>query len=90
MNKSFTSIYNCLIAVTSDQQAFLIKSEPNISEVFDGCDLDDNISERGSIPRTAGIYKCEIELYSYWHDPRFEPGEWETDFSILNIEEIHI
>ncbi len=55
-------IHDCIIAVTDNDMAILLKSEPNLIEenVFDGHYLEDNLSDTKNIPKEAGIYKCKI------------------------------
>lgn len=81
---------NCIIAVTFDGRAFLIKAENNLEEAFDGSDLDDNLTNKNLLPIEAGIYKCVIRYHSYkYHHPQ-DPVEWDCNVSIESWELVEI
>lgn len=60
--------HNCIIAVSENGCAILLKSEPNLfeNEIFDGNDLNDNINKNEKdIPTEFGVYRCKIMVYAY-------------------------
>ncbi len=62
--------YECVIAVYNNCVGIsytLLKSEPNIFDdnVFDGNDLEDNLTETKNFPKETGIYKCKILVHAY-------------------------
>jgi hypothetical protein len=84
------SYYKCLIAVTFDCRSFLIKSENNLNELFDGSNLEDNLTNIKQIPKKEGIYKCVIKYHPFKTNIPSEPQEWDHNITIENIELIDI
>ena len=68
--------FKCLIAVTDEYRKFLIKSDPSLmsDDIFDGFDLEDNITEEKTLPTEVGVYECDIlvDYIKSWTDCGYE------------------
>jgi hypothetical protein len=84
------SFNKCLIAVAFDGRAFLIKTENNFDEAFDGSDLEDNLTNIKNIPKEAGIYKCVIRYHSFKCNIPIDPEEWDSDVTIESCELVDV
>lgn len=84
------SFNKCLIAVTFDGRAFLIKTKKNFEEAFDGSDLEDNLTDIKNIPKEAGIYKCIIKYYSFKCNIPIDPEEWDCNVTIDSYELVNV
>jgi len=76
---------NCIIAITANG-AYLLKSDFDFfqHELFDGDDLESNISFVKSIPTENGIYSCQIEIRTWKCNHPQDPVEWDISFEIKN------
>lgn len=84
------SFNECLIAVTFDGRAFLIKTENNFEEAFDGSDLEDNLTDTKNLPTEAGIYKCVIRYHSFKSNMILDPEEWDCNVTIESCERMEL
>ena len=84
------SFHKCLIAVTFDGWAFLVKSENNFEEAFDGSYLEDNLTDIKQIPKEAGIYKCIIRYHSFKCNIPIDPEEWDCNITIESCELVDV
>lgn len=84
------SFDKCLIAVTFDGRAFLIKTENNLEEAFDGSDLEDNLTNSEKLPKEAGVYKCVIRYHSYTCNIPIDPEEWDCQITIESCELVDV
>ena len=84
------SFNKCLIAVTFDGRAFLIKTENNFEEAFDGSDLEDNLTDSKQLPKEAGIYKCVIRYHSFKCNIPIDPEEWDCNVFIESCELVDV
>lgn len=82
------TVHNCVIAVTRDCDAYLIKSEPSLENIFDGCNLFDNVTENQTIPSKEGIYKCQISYLCYPSHHALDPVEWRAEVKLIKCEEV--
>ena len=82
--------YDCVIAVTKYNGAYLIKSNHSLDDVFDGCDLLDNLTDSRNVPKEAGVYKCKIRYHCYKSHHPLDPVEWDVDVSITSCEQVVI
>jgi hypothetical protein len=84
------SFHKCIIAITTDNRAFLVKTENNFEEAFDGSDLEDNLTDKRLLPKESGIYKCVIRYHSYRSNIPIDPEEWDCNVTIESCELINI
>ena len=84
------SFYDCIIEVTKYNGSYLVTSEPSLDDAFDGCDLDDNLTDKSNLPKEAGIYKCKIRYHVYKSHHPLDPVELDVDVSIVSYEMVSI
>ena len=84
------SFNKCLIAVTLDGSAFLIKTENYIEDVFDSSDLEYILTDVKQIPKEPGIYKCVIKYQSFKCNIPIDTEEWDCKVTIESCELVDI
>lgn len=84
------SFNKCLIAVTFDGRAFLIKTENNFEEAFDGSDLEYNLTDAKNLPKEVGVYKCVIRYHSFKCNIPIDPEEWDCNVTIESCELVDV
>lgn len=82
--ESRPTLFDCIIAVTRDGDAYLIECKQEVLfEIFDGCDLEDNLTNTNNMPKEAGIYDCTISYHSFpSHHPE-DPVEYDANCFIV-------
>ncbi len=86
--KDFTYFYDCIIAVTKRNGAYLIYSTPDVSIFFDGSMLQDNLTDESAIPEVPGIYKCKIKYFFFKNSHPEGPLEHDAIITIESPEKI--
>lgn len=84
------SFNKCLIAVTFDGSAFLIKTENSLEEAFDSSDLEYILTDVKQIPKEPGIYKCVIRYQYFKCNIPIDPEEWDCKVTIESCELVDI
>ena len=82
------SYHDCIIAVTKNDSYIIIPND--LEEVFDGDNLEDNLTNMKNIPKEPGLYKTKIKYFSYKCNIPIEPVEYDLDITIESIEKIEI
>jgi len=90
MGVSEPSFFNCIVAVTSENNAYLIESDKDIEEIFDGSELEDNLTNNKLIPKDPGVYNCVIRYYSFRSNIPMDPIEWDCEITIEKCKKIDI
>jgi hypothetical protein len=96
LNGSKPEFFKCIIAVTSDKRSFLIMSFgdgeniPFLEDLFDGSELEDNLSDKKNLPTESGVYKCIIRFHSFKSNRPDDPVEWDSNITIESCELIEI
>lgn len=90
LGTSEPSFHSCIIAVSFDGNAMLIKAENNLEQAFDGSNLEDNLTNDKLLPKEAGIYKCLIRYHSFRCNHQLDPIEYDCNITIESIELINV
>jgi hypothetical protein len=78
--------HECYIAVTHEGESVLVSSKPSLldTEIFDGIDVQSNVSNPKDIPSKPGLYSCQIEVSSYRCNIPEDPEEWDMTLTLEN------
>lgn len=83
--------FDCVIAVTRCGDIYLIESDsPLVDMVFDGCDVEDNLTNMENVSSEPGIYKCNVRYHSYRSHHREDPVEYDTSLTIESYKKIDL
>jgi hypothetical protein len=86
--------HEIVFVVTEYSQSFLVTSSPDLSWMVDGeTPSMQNIlgwKEAEKLPEEIGLYKAELEVYSYQSNRYDDPVEYDYNTTIREIELIKI
>ena len=63
---------------------------PFLEDLFDGSELEDNLSDKKNLPTESGVYKCVIRFHSFKSNRPDDPEEWDSNITIESCELIEI
>lgn len=81
--------FDGLIAVTFNGQSVILDFDCD-PDLFDGIDLEDNLTDLKGIPTEKGLYKCKFRYDSFRCNSYDDPEEWDVNVSIQDIEKIEL
>ena len=83
--------FDCVVAVTSCNNLYLIESDSPLGDmVFDGCDLEDNLTDMKNTPNKPGIYRCKVRYHAYRSHHPEDPAEYDVNLTIESYKKIRI
>lgn len=83
--------FDCIVAVTSCNDLYLIESESVLGDmIFDGCDLEDSLTNMNNTPKTPGIYRCKFRYHVYRSHHPEDPVEYDANLTIESYKKIRI
>jgi hypothetical protein len=85
------TFFDCIVAVTSCNDLYLIESDSPLGDmVFDGCDLENNLTNMNNVPKTPGIYRCKFRYHVYRSNHHEDPVEYDANLTIESYKKIRI
>lgn len=83
--------FDCIVAVTSCSELYLIESDSPLGDmVFDGCDLEDNLTDMKNAPNIPGVYRCKVRYHVYRSHHPLDPVEYDANLTIESYKKIQI